>query len=96
VNAGRYGLTSSAAVNGIACARPPLPSSVCPDLSGNGQVGSDDLLRLAFNYKTVPSSPGWDPVSDIDANLSVSGGDLLILAFNYQTTCAIPNPSYLP
>jgi len=96
VLASRYGLTASATTNGIACAQPPIPNSACPDLTGNGNVGFDDLLRLATTYGATPSAPAWDPVNDLDLDSSVDFGDLLRLAALYGTACVVPNPGYLP
>ena len=53
------------------------------DINGDYKVGLEDLILLAHAFKSTPSSPNWNPNTDIDGDGIVSLKDLTILAIHY-------------
>ena len=53
------------------------------DFDFSGSVDSTDMTRLVAAFGAEPSSPTWDPASDINGDEIVDGVDLALLSQNY-------------
>ncbi|MCP3981412.1 MAG: hypothetical protein GY716_19100 [bacterium] len=71
----------------LAAAPAAVTGTACPDVDGDGQITSVDLLRVHVAFATTTSDPRYSTAADVDSSGIVDGDDLAWVAMALGTGC---------
>ncbi len=59
----------------------------CGDFNADNVVNSQDIFLDVLRFGQTPSSPGWNPMFDVDGSNNVGAPDISIVAQEFGTFC---------